>query len=374
MEKIGVVMMLGLEGDSPAERFVAGGRAAAARDALEMAASIPLVDHLIVATPDRAWAEQNADLGFAMDVDADGEPFHFGRRLAEVCERHSLRRILYLGGGSLPLLSRDALAEALSQIAEASEPLAVTNNLHSSDWIALSTVEPLARLPHRLPKDNSLGWVMHAEAGLKVRGLSPSAGTRMDIDTPFDLLLLSLYPHVADHLRGYLRAAAPDTTRLRRAIKVLATPGSQAAIIGRVASAAWAHLEAHTLVWLRVYSEERGMAASGRQDAGRARSLIAAHMAQVGEACFFAELAEMAEAAFVDTRVLLAHHRLWPSAAERYASDLGQWQAIEEPFLRRLTQAAFEASLPIVLGGHGVVAGGLYAIVDMLEAAKNGGE
>lgn len=370
-----VVMMIGPAGESPAERFVAEGRAAAAWDAIETLAAAPPVERIIVATPDRSWAQATSALDFTLDLDRAGEPFHFGRRLAELCQRYSLGRIFYLGGGSLPLLAREALSEVLGEIVDVPAPSAVTNNLYSCDWFALSTVEPLARLAQRLPRDNALGWVLKTEAGVAVRSLEPSAGTRVDIDTPFDLLLLSLHPQLTGKLRDYLSRAVTqiDTARLRAALRVLATPGSQAALVGRVASAAWAHLEAHTQVWLRVYSEERGMAASGRQAAGRARSLVAAHLAAVGEARFFAELAEMAEAAFIDTRPLLAHHGLWPPPADRYASDLGRWEWVGNPLLRRFTQAAVQARFPVVLGGHGVVAGGLYALVDILHGGTRGG-
>jgi len=78
------------------------------------------------------------------------------------------------------------------------------------------------------------------------------------------------------------------------------------------------------------------------------------------------------EAVFFDTRVVLAHHRLWPSAADRYASDLGLADRIQDSFLREFTAAAVNAPIPIVLGGHGVVSGGLYALVEIAEAGVLG--
>jgi hypothetical protein len=370
MPDVAVVMMLGREGTSPAEQWVARGRTAAARDALRSLRSIPEIGRIVVASPDSAWAAWQADLDYIHDPDRPGEAFRFGPRLAELCERHQLQRFLYLGGGSVPLLTVDQLADAVRAVAAAEAPLAITNNVHSSDWLAASTAEPIVRLAQRLPRDNSLGWVLRTEAGMEVRGLPASAGTRVDIDTPFDLALLSLYPGLGGELGEFLAAAAasPATARLRAAVEVLATPGSQLALIGRVASAAWGHLEANTQVWLRVYSEERGMAASGRQSAGQVRSLVAAYLDAIGPEAFFRELAGLAQSALIDTRLLLAHHRLWPRASDRYASDLGEWRAIEEPWLRQFTRAAVEAGLPAVLGGHGVIAGGLYALVDILKS------
>jgi hypothetical protein len=375
---IDVVMMIGPAGDSPAETLVAGGRLAAAQDALEAFQALPQVGRVIVAAPGSGWPEaQGGGASVIVDTDRPGDSFHFGARLAGLCERYDVRRLFYVGAGSLPLLGHEALAEAVAAVAEAEadSPLAVTNNLHSSDWLAVSDASPILRLPHRLPRDNSLGWVLSEEAGVTVRSLPPSAATRVDIDTPFDLLLLSLYPRLPGRLGAYLKANVTQAQRaqLATALEVLARPGSQVAIFGRVASAAWARLEAHTRIWLRVYSEERGMAASGRQDAGQVRSLAATLLAQVGADRFFALVAEMAEAVLVDTRLFLAHERLWPSPADRYRSDLGDWRGITEPWLRDFTRAAVESPLPVVMGGHGVVAGGLYALTDLLQARADAG-
>jgi hypothetical protein len=256
------------------------------------------------------------------------------------------------------------------EVVRAAVPCAVTNNLYSSDWMIFNCPEAIVSRPHRLEKDNSLGWVLQTEAGVAVRSLPASAATRVDIDTPADLLLLSLHPRLEPELAAYLRAYPRAASRWAAVGKILATPGRQVAFIGRVSSAVWSHVEARTQVWVRVFSEERGMSASGRQAAGRARSLVAAHLARLGPESFFAELGEMADAVLFDTRVVLAHNRLWPSAADRYASDLGLAEAIEDPFLRDLTAAAMRGPMPVVLGGHGVVSGDLYALVEIMEAVN----
>lgn len=97
---------------------------------------------------------------------------------------------------------------------------------------------------------------------------------------------------------------------------------------------------------------------------GQARSLIGLHLEAVGPAAFMQHLAALGQAAFLDTRVLLAHRRSAASREDRFLSDLGRWEAIQDPFLRDLTKAAVEAPIPVVLGGHNLVSGGLMALVE----------
>jgi hypothetical protein len=363
-----VLIFCGGEGPGPLERWVQGGRVAALRDLVRLASRLPGVSRTVVATSERNLADEHPDLPVAWDSDPPGVPFHFGRRLAALMDAHPAPVCVYLSAGGAPLLPLDALASAVDEVARARAPRAITNNLHSSDWMVLNCPPAIHQFADRLERDNMLGWVLKTEAGVDVTALAPGAATRMDIDTPADLLLLGLHPRIGPEAAAYLRAQPQDHSRWLSAGRILFTPGKQVALIGRVASAVWSHVEAHTQVWIRVFSEERGMTASGRQAAGQARSLVGAHLARLGPEDFIAELGELADAAFFDTRVVLAHQRLWPSAADRYASDLGLADQVQDPTLRALTAAACRAPIPIVLGGHGVVAGDLYALVEVAQS------
>ena len=106
------------------------------------------------------------------------------------------------------------------------------------------------------------------------------------------------------------------------------------------------------------------MRASGRQARGEVRSLLGYYLEEVGLERFFETLATMGQALFLDNRVLFAHRGLWPSAADRFHSDLRQPAQISDPFVRSLTEAAMAASIPVIMGGHSLVAGGMYAMVD----------
>jgi hypothetical protein len=147
---------------------------------------------------------------------------------------------------------------------------------------------------------------------------------------------------------------------------VLATPASRVFIAGRFDPAVWTAVNRATQCWLRVLSEERGMVSSGRQARGEVYSLLADHLALVGPDVFFATLSRQADAAFIDTRPLLAHHRRWPGDADRFASDLGLVAQIADEWLRDFTAAAVAAPIPIILGGHSLLAGDMFAFCDLL--------
>lgn len=366
-----VFIFVAREGESKMERWVAGARLAATRDLLDQLARVPDVSRIVIATNAPTLAEVHSDWPVTWDFDPPAEPFHFGRRLAALTSAYPSRSFAYFGAGSAPLLTPAVLADAMAQVARAAEPLAVTNNLLSSDWIIGNCAGAIQARPERLGRDNMLGPVLQFEAGVEVRGLLAGAATRADIDTPADVLALSLSAALPPALAHYLAAhPAPGHAlqQWRLAQHLLTTPGSRVTLIGRVSAAVWSYLEAQTRCWTRVFSEERGMAASGRQAAGQVRSLVAMHLQRLGPRAFFAELEAMADAVLFDTRVVLASLGRWPPAADRFASDALQPAAIRDGFLRELTEAAAEAAMPALLGGHGLVTGDVYVLLESRAA------
>jgi hypothetical protein len=106
------------------------------------------------------------------------------------------------------------------------------------------------------------------------------------------------------------------------------------------------------------------MRASGRQERGEVRSLLNEYLDLVGVEQFFARLGSMADAILLDNRVILASRGLWPSDADRFHSDLLMDEKVGDPFLRALTAAARNAPVPVVMGGHSLVAGGLAVLLE----------
>ena len=366
--------MAGAAGPSAFERMVAAARRLAALELYTTLSRTANVERIIIAASAEE-REQLSGLGVGpvgWDLDPPAEPFHFGRRLTDLIQRYRLKRVAYFGAGSAPLLTADELANTIAVVAASPDRVAVTNNIHSADWVVFSQADSVSSIAGWLERDNMLAWRLREEAGFNVISLPASARTRLDIDTPFDLQVLALYPHTPSRLNGLLRelAGSLHLDPLRRAVQVLNTPGSRVTLTGRVSGAVWGRLEAKSGLWTRVLSEERGMAANGRQAVGQVFSFIADHINRVGEREFVAQLARTSEVVFFDTRVYLAHHHSWPSAADRFASDLGQWERIEDARLRRLTQAIASAPIPIIVGGHNVVSGGLYALLDIESSRR----
>lgn len=352
---------------TPTEQWVAGGRWAATQALVEAVADWPVETQIVIATPDREQAAQYLHWPVTWDFDPPVQPFTFGPRLIQLLERYPAPTYLYLGGGSAPLFSPAQFATLLAEVAAAAAPRAIANNWHSADWLIFNCPRALSCRPERLISDNALGWVLKHEARVPVQSQPASAATRFDIDTPTDLALLAHHPHTPLALQAYLQDHPAPPNHWLTAAQRLFTPYTPVALLGRVAPTVWAHVEAHTRAWVRVFSEERGMVASGRAASGQVRSWLGQQLSQHGPAAFFEELGELAAAAFFDTRVVWAHQGWHPTPADRFAADLGLMGQIEDPALRAFAAAAHDCNLPLVCGGHTVVAGGLYALVEIAQ-------
>lgn len=87
---------------------------------------------------------------------------------------------------------------------------------------------------------------------------------------------------------------------------------------------------------------------------------------EIGPEKFFARLADTVAAALIDTRVLFAHRKKELSDADRFYSDLGEHELIADPFVREFTRAAKNCGIPVILGGHSLVTGGIFALAEEL--------
>ena len=338
---------------------MAAARRAATLDNLERALSTGAFASAILVAESQ---EGLADLPPAVVVDVDAGAFHFGRRLAWVIDRFGLEKLVYFGGGSVPLLSAQEFVGIAQELGRGDD-LVITNNFYSADLVAFSPGEALKRIT--LPdSDNPLARLLAEQAGLSPRPLPRSVASQFDIDSPSDLAILTLVGGAGPRLQRLLDCWRLDVAPYRRALAYFTDPTAQVLVAGRTGSQVWQYLERETACRVRFFAEERGMQAEGRIESGQARSLVGFYLATVGVQRFFATLAELADAAFLDSRVILAHQGLEPSRADRFLSDLGRYEEIEDPFLRQLTEGAARAAIPVLLGGHSLVSGGLMALIE----------
>jgi hypothetical protein len=275
--------------------------------------------------------------------------------------------LVVLGSGAIPLATLDD-ARAFVEVAATGERRALANNRYSADVVAIGEVEAVRSVPD-LPGDNALPRWLEEVAGFEVADLRVRWHLAMDLDSPLDVLLtggslaeaVDVGP-VRSALEG-VRVAAAD----RRAELVLA---------GRTSAATLAWLEASTAARVRALIEERGLRASSpeaiagdarsqaRIRARAPRSVLGMLLDDRGPEALGPNLAELGDAAVIDTRVLLAHRlgvdeRRWPPAEDRFASDLLLPDLVRDAWLHDLTASAREAPIPILLGGHSLVGPGI---------------
>jgi hypothetical protein len=294
---------------------------------------------------------------------ADG--LSFGARLRSLVEGlPGGAGLVVLGSGAIPLASpRDI--ERLARVAASGERQALANSYYSADVMAIASAAVLRGVPD-LPSDNALPRWLDEVARFDVHDLASRWRLAVDLDSPLDALLTggaldnSIDRSVVEARLDRLRTVAGD----RRAELVIA---------GRTNAATLRWLERSTASRTRAQVEERGLRAAApdavpaldRQRRPRPpRSILGLLLDDRGPESIGRVLAELGDGALIDSRVLLAHRlgaeeSAWPSAEDRFASDLLLAERIADPWLRALTAAARDASIPVVLGGHTLVGPGI---------------
>jgi hypothetical protein len=295
-------------------------------------------------------------------LEARTEPFHFGKELSRIVHEKKLDRVCTVGAGAGALLTTQNL-EALREDLESSEALVLSNNSYSADLVAFTPASALDAVD--LPAtDNPLPRRLHQQAGLSLRQLDRSAATLLDVDTPTDAALLARHPQCPPELRGLSAWQEILADRIDALMRLVTTPDKELLVAGRVGAPVWTFIESQTACRVRMLAEERGMQAAGRDTSGDARSALGFLYEKVGQGEFFARMNELCDGMLFDTRVLFAHMGWRPGAAERFASDLFMAEKIAAGPLREFTIAAREAKFPLLLGGHTLVSGVLWTMVE----------
>ena len=212
--------------------------------------------------------------------------------------------------------------------------------------------------------------LMGEMAGYEVHDLRRRWRLGFDIDSPLDLLLLGRRPWLPASPGGVVDRVAERLAAVRA---VAHDPHAELLVAGRMSAGGLGWLERSVPARVRALVEERGLR-TATADQRRPRSVLGLVTSRStgtdeerlddGASDLGAVLAELGDAALVDSRVLIAHQvgadqSLGPGPEDRFASDLLLHERIADEWLRALTRSAATARIPIVLGGHSLVGPGL---------------
>ena len=307
--------------------------------------------------------------------------------------------LIVLGSGSIPL-ARPTDLRRFVEVAAGPGGHALANNRYSADVVAISRAADLAGLAP-LPADNALPRWLEERAGVAVTDLRSRWRLGVDVDTPLDLLVLGGAAALDRHGTGPLFGEGPASERLAALAGVTSNRRAELLVAGRVSATTLKWLERGVACRVRALVEERGLRAastlaqSGATTSPRPpRSVLGELLDRDGPAALAATVARLADAAVIDTRVLMAHlagapdglgaadgsgsglgtatSTAWPAAEDRFASDLLLSSVIADPWLRALTSSAAAAPSdhPILLGGHTLVNGGLRLLAQRARMGK----
>ena len=342
-----------------------GLRSAVALDTLEHWAAAPGVERVVLATNRPELAHQALRLALNAPVDVwptpSGAAFHFGQELLRVVGGLRLEQVVYLGGASLPLLASSETDWVVGAL-EADPRCVVMNNVQSADLVAWRPGEALAQI--ELPaEDNFLGNLLR-ETGLERLLMPHSGAVHFDLDTPTDYLIMEASGRAGERTKAALAELDWDRSRVQAVAGLLHRRLQEIGLIGRVGTPVQEYISRNMALRLRVFSEERGMKALHRDADGLVRSVLAGWLEAVGPVRFWRSFAEVCHAVFCDSRVLFAHGGRRVDEQDRWASDLGLVDQIRDPQVRAFTAAALDCGVPVVLGGHTAVTGGLWILAE----------
>jgi CTP:molybdopterin cytidylyltransferase MocA len=282
----------------------------------------------------------------------------FGRRLRDLAGEAGDGGVVILGSGAMPLATA-ADRRSLVVAAAGDAPAALANDRYSADAVAIARAAAILPDVPDLATDNALPRWLAETAGIPVTDLRRRWRLGVDIDGPLDLVLLG-----GRWTRWLSRDdRARVETRLAAIRAVTADPRSELFVAGRTSSTTLRWLERRTASRTRALVEERGLRTTVAGQRPPA-SVLGMLLERGGPAALGACLARLADAAIIDSRVLLAHRlgsdeRRWPAAEDRFASDLLLYERVADPWLQALTAAAADAPIPVLLGGHTLVGPGL---------------
>ncbi|MDB5083221.1 MAG: hypothetical protein JWN30_107, partial [Bacilli bacterium] len=277
---------------------------------------------------------------------------------------------IVVGGGALPLASLVELEQLYHTVTDHANRV-VVNNFLSPDVIGWNPVHAID-VVQECDMDNQLGAKLRDIAGLAFQLLPARPGYAFDLDVVRDVQIMAYSGLAGQHFMrrweqdpllqtGY--QTLTDFWHQLEAVRTQTGRSPQLLLAGRVGPEIVARLRG--LYRTRVFSEERGMKGLGFEAKGYVRSFVADVWRELGGAWILRSWAGMTDAAVVDTRVLQAALGITAEAEDRLWADVGEWQRVQHPLLRQITQELSESPFPLMTGGHSIVSSGLQVLLKL---------
>jgi hypothetical protein len=344
------------------EEFVSAGRRAFTRDLVSSLLQAGLAN-IFLLTGEKEFGTSMSEEGVQWISPQNERAFHFGRELQAVVREQGISGVLYFGSGSGGLLTSGQVSKLIS-FAKTNRSAALFNNFYSCDFAAISGAGELenVELP---PIDNQLGFSL-AAAGFPCFSVPRVAASQFDIDTPTDLLILAAAERGGLATNAFCRERELYRSHILELVDRLADRKAHIYLIGRVNPANWAWFEREVACRTSGLIEGRGL----RAYPNKSGTVIAKTMARAEIGTFLRWLTEIADGALIDTRPILARDGDLPPASDRFASDLLLPGMVTDPLWAEFTRMARAAEIPIIIGGHSLVSGGLYLLAELCWRRK----
>ncbi len=357
MNRVAAVILHAPLGVSPGERLVEAGREAFTQDLVTTLRQAG-VARIVVVTSDEEFAEQLESTGASIASSISEEPFHFGKTIQRIVSSEGLDGLVYFGSGSGGLLTVTQVRR-LIQFSSRKEHGALFNNFYSCDFAAIAGAKDLlaVKLP---PIDNPFGLVL-SDLEFPCYELPRDARTQFDIDTPTELLLLAAADRGGEVTRAFIEEQQLTSSVISQLRKRLVDRKAHIYLIGRLNPTTWSHFEGEVACRTSALVEGRGM----RAYPDRQESMLGRFLEEVGARRFFTWLGQRADGAIIDSRPLLSKDGQLPPASDRFTSDLLRPDRIQDPSWTEFTAETVAAEIPILLGGHSLVSGGLYLLAEI---------
>lgn len=290
--------------------------------------------------------------------------FNFGKYLLKIINKYSLDKIFYFGAGSCYLLKTDELKFISENTVKGQF---ISNNPISSDFISFSSSDLNNEIILNFPNiDNYFSSYLMNTTPLKYIKMPVSLGSIFDIDTPNDFAILSKITNNSCRIGNYMSNNIFKNIDLDKLLKILSSKSNEIFVYGRINPLNLYIAERDIPCKIRFLSEERGLKIRGKASA----SLLKHVFNSENFDNFFKLFENICSAGIFDTRVIFSLFAGKYDQEDVYLSDMKMWEKINNPFIKSFTKKISESKVPIILGGHSVVNGGLMALSNLVKGEK----